>query len=96
MIVDNLVRRFGHAATDRQDAYLTSDEIETAKTHDPLISLSDGLTSRGIMSRDEVRERFLEIDHIVQNAFERAAYEPGFLFFYLSMLPDSMKHLKSL
>lgn len=41
LLFTNLPRRFGHAATDRQDAYLHPDEVEAQVQRNPLAGASD-------------------------------------------------------
>lgn len=38
LVFKNLNRRFGHAATDRQSAYLSQEEIKKAADNNPLLS----------------------------------------------------------
>jgi TPP-dependent pyruvate/acetoin dehydrogenase alpha subunit len=38
LLFENLPRRFGHAATDRQAAYMTAEEITSSADNDPLSS----------------------------------------------------------
>lgn len=36
LLFQNVPRRFGHAATDRQTAYMTNEEIQSSAERDPL------------------------------------------------------------
>ena len=77
LLIDKLSRRFGHAATDRQEAYLSPEEIEIAQNYDPLISLARTCVENGAMTADELAFRFDMLSKTVENAFETAAREPG-------------------
>ena len=72
----NLPRRYGHAATDRQQAYLTNDEIENARNNDPLSKMCAHAVRSGAMTLPELETRFLELKDIVEHAFDKASEEP--------------------
>jgi TPP-dependent pyruvate/acetoin dehydrogenase alpha subunit len=40
LLLENLPRRFGHAATDRQSAYMTEAEIQRSADRDPLAGMA--------------------------------------------------------
>lgn len=76
LIWDHLSRRFGHAATDRQAAYLTPAEIMRLQQHDPLsFACGDALDS-GLISEKRLQEIYTEIDSLVRKSFAQAADEP--------------------
>ena len=54
-------RRFGHAATDRQDAYLSSTEIEGRRARDPLAGFIGDAVERGVLDANTVAARNDEI-----------------------------------
>lgn len=71
-----LVRRFGHAATDRQFAYLTPEQIE-AMANEQVIesSLVQAVEVYNAMTYAEVRDRFEEIKTWTAAAFDQASAE---------------------
>lgn len=63
---NNITRRFGHAATDRQEAYLSIEEIEKMQQTDPLLKLClDNMTTNTL-------DRFDQLDTYIDMAFEEA------------------------
>lgn len=76
LIFENLPRRFGHAATDRQDAYLPTEEIARRRACDPLAGfIGDGI-AHGLLDADTVTARSEEIALAARNAFDIASAEP--------------------
>lgn len=76
LLVNNMPRRFGHAATDRQDQYMTQDEIAGQIENDPLsIACANGL-AHGLFSEDEFAQKFDSMVNIVEEAFDTAVLEP--------------------
>lgn len=65
---NNITRRFGHAATDRQQAYLSEEEIEKMQNTDVLLQLCLDNYSNDIL------ERFDQLDLQINQAFEEAEY----------------------
>ena len=76
LVFENLPRRFGHAATDRQDAYLSSTEIEGRRARDPLAGFIGDAVARGVLDAATVAARNDEIARAARNAFDAAAAEP--------------------
>lgn len=76
ILMKNLPRRFGHAATDRQFAYLTEKEIEDVRNRDPLSDTISKLISLGIYQKDEVENLFNSMQQMVEKAFDDASEEP--------------------
>mmetsp|Transcript_62247 Transcript_62247/g.157258 ORF Transcript_62247/g.157258 Transcript_62247/m.157258 type:complete len:796 (-) Transcript_62247:507-2894(-) len=76
IVFGGLRRRFGHAATDRQDAYLAADEIAAAEAHDALAGECARAVAQGVTSYAKLQERFEELASQVEAAFEAAAEEP--------------------
>jgi len=76
LVVKNLARRFGHAATDRQFAYLSGEEIAAAAGANPLEgAVAQALREGVYASAADVLARFDEIDWLTQQAFNDAAVE---------------------
>jgi hypothetical protein len=75
IIFSNITRRFGHAATDRQSAYLTSDWIQAAADKNPIEYACQRLAELGVMTYDEMYRMYNEIDNKVERAFDEAVNE---------------------
>ena len=73
LVYSNLARRFGHAGTDRQAAYLTADEIEQAAYTNPLEGACAAAVAEGIVGYDELAFEFETISAMTEAAFEKAA-----------------------
>jgi len=76
LVVDNVPRRFGHAATDRQGAYLSREEIATAAEADPLAGFCAQAVEAGFTTWPELLHRFDEITQLSTEAFSKAVEEP--------------------
>ena len=76
LLLGGLTRRFGHAATDRQAAYLSKDEIASWAATNPLLDLSKEVVNAGLMTSAEVHARFVALEASVKAAFEAAIQEP--------------------
>ncbi len=76
VVYSNLRRRFGHAATDRQNAYLSSDEIQHAADVDNVERACDFAVASGAMTYPEILEVFDGIEAMVVDSFDRASAEP--------------------
>lgn len=76
MYIKNLPRRFGHAATDRQAAYLSADEIATQTNTDPLSHTFSLLHELGVYKQDEIESLFGSLEREVEEAFNMASEEP--------------------
>ncbi len=76
LLLSNLPRRFGHAATDRQFAYLTAEEIQAQVEQDPLSDAFSMLINLGIYSQQEFQELFENTLHMVEKSFDHADGEP--------------------
>lgn len=72
----SLARRFGHAATDRQDAYLTIDEIERAESRNALAGACARAVREGFTTYNELSTRFRQLQAMVEGAFDKASAEP--------------------
>ena len=76
LLYTDLPRRFGHAGTDRQFAYLTSAEIEAQEEADPLAGAMAEAVDAGLLSYEEMLARVEKMEEKVVSAFECAAEEP--------------------
>jgi 2-oxoisovalerate dehydrogenase E1 component len=73
---EGLIRRFGHAATDRQSAYLDRDQITSFANVDVLESaIVQVVEVYNVLTYAEVRDRFEEIQAITRTGFDTAVLE---------------------
>jgi len=72
IVYHNVPRRFGHAATDRQAAYLTASEIQASADRNPLASFCAQAVQADLASYSEL----LGANSKCRDAFDRAAAEP--------------------
>ena len=75
LLVSNVPRRFGHAATDRQSAYLTADEIQAAQAKDPVAHAAAALVHAGMVSEADALAEYRMIGEMTAAAFETAKGE---------------------
>jgi hypothetical protein len=71
LVYSNLARRFGHAGTDRQSAYLTAAEIEEAAYSNPLEGACAAAVAEGIVEYEELSAEFELIAAMTEKAFEQ-------------------------
>eukprot|EP01063_Lacrimia_lanifica_P038818 TRINITY_DN8352_c0_g1_i2.p1 TRINITY_DN8352_c0_g1~~TRINITY_DN8352_c0_g1_i2.p1 ORF type:complete len:482 (+),score=215.16 TRINITY_DN8352_c0_g1_i2:496-1941(+) len=76
MLYKNLPRRFGHAATDRQGAYLTPAEIKAAAAENPIGMASAQAVTAGAVEFAELAEMFQNTWAETKKAFDVAVNEP--------------------
>ena len=76
VVYKNITRRFGHAATDRQAAYLSSNEITNAYTLNPLSNICKQVIEANIIDLTTLSNRFNEFTDIVESSFQEASLEP--------------------
>jgi TPP-dependent pyruvate/acetoin dehydrogenase alpha subunit/pyruvate/2-oxoglutarate/acetoin dehydrogenase E1 component len=77
LLYQNLVRRFGHAATDRQNAYLDSDLIQSMADSCVLEAMMRQATEvLNYTTYSELCDRFEELQQKTDNAFKAAIQEP--------------------
>jgi len=76
IVFDNLPRRFGHAATDRQAAYLTPDQIERQADHPLLAPAIRQAVESGVESYQYFHDRYLYIKDQCLQKFALASAEP--------------------
>lgn len=76
LLYQNLVRRFGHAATDRQSAYLNVDDILVMADNQVLEStIQQVVEVFSVMSYSEVSDRLQWIQNHTRECFESASKE---------------------
>jgi 2-oxoisovalerate dehydrogenase E1 component len=76
LVLSDITRRFGHAATDRQGAYMPAAEIQRRADRNPLLGLCRSVVDSGMMTPSQLRDRFDWIAHECQSAFNSASQEP--------------------
>ena len=76
LLYKNLPRRFGHAATDRQSAYLSNSEIEAAADKNPLEYAAAQLVRDGVTTYEELAEMYRHTWEVTKQAFDTAVNEP--------------------
>jgi len=75
LVVNKLPRRFGHAATDRQLAYMTKEDIELEQSKDPLAAACSLAISCNAYSESEFIDLFHNMVSLVEDAFDQAVGE---------------------
>eukprot|EP00597_Dinobryon_sp_UTEXLB2267_P005886 CAMPEP_0170069886 /NCGR_PEP_ID=MMETSP0019_2-20121128/8390_1 /TAXON_ID=98059 /ORGANISM="Dinobryon sp., Strain UTEXLB2267" /LENGTH=513 /DNA_ID=CAMNT_0010278037 /DNA_START=632 /DNA_END=2173 /DNA_ORIENTATION=+ len=75
LVVNKLPRRFGHAATDRQLAYMTKEEIEYEQSMDPLAAACSLAISSNSYNMKEFTDLFHHMIQMVEDAFDQALCE---------------------
>jgi TPP-dependent pyruvate/acetoin dehydrogenase alpha subunit len=75
VVFQNLPRRFGHAATDRQLAYRNQREIDEEMVRDPLLAACTLAVHRNIFTNEELYEKVSAIETLVEDAFVSASKE---------------------
>jgi TPP-dependent pyruvate/acetoin dehydrogenase alpha subunit len=77
VLYQNLKRRFGHAATDRQFSYMSSKEIEEHQIFCPVrASCVQSVEALGYATYEKLLERWNDIQQKTEGAFEIAIHEP--------------------
>jgi 2-oxoisovalerate dehydrogenase E1 component len=76
LIFSNIPRRFGHAATDRQAAYLTPEEIARAQQRNPLAGACAQAVEAGIVTYPELAAELRGIIDKTRLSFDEAVKEP--------------------
>jgi len=77
LLYKDITRRFGHAATDRQFAYLTEDEILGMAESDVISSaVVQAVEQQNVGTYAEWADRFEEIGVAASRAFDAASLEP--------------------
>lgn len=69
---NRLRRRFGHAATDRQDAYLSPAEIAAAAEHNVLENMTAWAVNQGVATLPDLQQLMAHIVQTVQHSFDTA------------------------
>eukprot|EP00605_Chrysophyceae_sp_TOSAG23-4_P002683 GSChrysophyteH1.ASY1.ANO1.2960.1 assembled CDS len=75
IIYKNLPRRFGHAATDRQFAYMTEKQIQAEMSRNPLEAAIAQAVDCEAASYSELHDEFEHIQHLTEKSFAEAASE---------------------
>jgi TPP-dependent pyruvate/acetoin dehydrogenase alpha subunit len=76
IIFSDLARRFGHAATDRQAAYRSEEEIAGSQQHNPLAVASAMALRDGFTTYDELSALYVQLRETTVNSFAAASAEP--------------------
>ena len=76
LVFNELVRRFGHAATDRQDAYYTAQEIQTRAEYNSLLLACHEAVAVGAISYQELHQDFVKLQQKVEECFNISVNEP--------------------
>jgi hypothetical protein len=77
VLYQELIRRFGHAATDRQHAYLDAETVDRLADSDVVASgIVQAVEHWNALTYNEAYDRFLEIGEMVKRSFNTAAEEP--------------------
>jgi len=76
LVLRHLPRRFGHAGTDRQAAYLTPEEIVSVAAENPLEGTCAAAVDAGFTTYEELSKEFTRLGVEVEQAFDVAAAEP--------------------
>jgi 2-oxoisovalerate dehydrogenase E1 component len=77
VLYQNLKRRFGHAATDRQFSYMSNEEIEEQQSSCVVqASCIQAVELLGYETYETLRDRWTEIQQRTEAAFETAINEP--------------------
>ena len=77
ILYQELIRRFGHASTDRQHAYLDQDAIDSMAESDVVASgIVQAADQFNAITYSEAHDRFQEIGEMVQDSYNMAAEEP--------------------
>ncbi|KAL9190817.1 hypothetical protein ACHAXT_000523 [Thalassiosira profunda] len=77
ILYQELTRRFGHAATDRQHAYLDADAVDRMAESDVVASgIVQAAEQWNALTYSEARDRFVEIGEMVREGYDVAAEEP--------------------
>jgi 2-oxoisovalerate dehydrogenase E1 component len=76
VLYKNLVRRFGHAASDRQTAYLDESQIQAMADHCVVERNLAQAVETGAVSYDVLLRRFNDLQRTCVDAFDMATREP--------------------
>jgi len=71
-----LKRLLGHAGTDVETDYLSLAQVESIEAQDPLLMAAETALEEGLMTADEIRERYEAVRERVQAAARKAAERP--------------------
>jgi 2-oxoisovalerate dehydrogenase E1 component len=75
IVYENIPRRFGHAATDRQSAYLKPEEMKAIEFENPLAFACAQAVEENIVTYQELSDMWSLTKTLVQESFEEASQE---------------------
>lgn len=70
------IRLYGHAGPDAQNAYLSKQEIEATEAQDPLLHTAARLIREGVMTHQDVLDRYNACNARVERVAEQAITRP--------------------
>ena len=70
------VRLMGHAGADAQEAYLSAEQIEAMEKQDPLLYSAGLLLAHGVLTPEQILERYQQIGEQVQSVAAEAVQRP--------------------
>jgi len=76
LVFSNLPRRFGHAATDRQAAYYTPEQIKKYSETNPLATACSQAIENGVFTYSQLERLYHELMEETSEAFQQAINEP--------------------
>jgi 2-oxoisovalerate dehydrogenase E1 component len=76
IVYSDVPRRFGHAATDRQIAYMSADEIGAVAGQDPLAKACAQVAEAGLFTYPQLLAMYDDIHARTRRAFAAAVQEP--------------------
>jgi len=76
VVFQNVVRRFGHAATDRQFDYMSKAEIHAMEEHNVLAGACAQAVKERMVTYPQILARFNELTEMTAAAFDAASLEP--------------------
>ena len=76
LVFQGLPRRFGHAATDRQSAYLSPDEVAAQENTNPLGFACADAVACGAVTYPELASLWAQSQAMAMAAFDQASQEP--------------------
>ncbi|MDP2434318.1 MAG: thiamine pyrophosphate-dependent enzyme [archaeon] len=76
LVFANVPRRFGHAATDRQDAYFSPEEIARHRARNPLLNACATAVRDGATTFGDLSATYQRLSQAMLRAFDTASGEP--------------------
>ena len=84
------MRLLGHAGSDVEEVYLSTDELEQQEYYDPIWHTASWLVQNGGFSTKEIWQAYQNAESEVNKAYEIVAKEPDLVSTY-----DAMRHINS-